>query len=139
MNLIEVYKHETEGYNPSLISDGWQAAFLNYADAEKLESIVKLDIHYLTDEVFVLLEGSSVLIAADIQNDVITYDLIDMQPGIIYNIPKNTWHKIAMQPGSKVCIVEKDNTHLGDFEFYDLSEAQKADLQQAVKQLLSNK
>ena len=139
MNLIEVYKHETEGYNPSLISDGWQAAFLNYADAEKLESIVKLDIHYLTDEVFVLLEGSSVLIAADIQNDVITYDLIDMQPGIIYNIPKNTWHKIAMQPGSKVCIVEKDNTHLGDFEFYDLSEKQKVELQQAVNQLLSNK
>ena len=29
MNLIEVYKHEAEGYNPSLISDGWQAAFLN--------------------------------------------------------------------------------------------------------------
>lgn len=137
MNLIEVYKHEAEGYNPSLISDGWQAAFLNYADAEKLESIEKLDIHYLTDEVFVLLEGESVLIAAEIKNDQITYDLINMKPGIIYNIPKNTWHKIAMQKGSKVCIVEKDNTHLGDFEFYDLSEEQKADLRNAVNQLLT--
>ena len=69
MNLIEVYKHEAEGYNPSLISDGWQAAFLNYADAEKLESIEKLDIHYLTDEVFVLLEGESVLIAIAIASE----------------------------------------------------------------------
>ena len=85
---------------------------------------------------FVLLEGESVLIAAEIENDQITYDLINMKPGIIYNIPKNTWHKIAMQKGSKVCIVEKDNTHLGDFEFYDLSEEQKADLRNAVNQLL---
>lgn len=139
MKLIETYRHDNEGYDPSFISDGWQAAFLNYAEAETLERIEKLDIHYQTDEVFVLLEGSSVLIAADICEGVITYDLIDMEPGIIYNIPKNTWHKIAMQKGSKVCIVEKSDTHLGDFEFYDLSEEQKADLQNAVKQLLSDK
>ncbi len=139
MNLIEIYKHEKEGYDPSFISDGWQVAFLNYAEAETLECIEKLDIHYLTDEVFVLLNGTAILIAADIQDNQISYDLINMQPGIIYNIPKNTWHKIAMYEGSKVCIVEKTNTHLGDFEFYNLSEEQKADLRRAVNQLITEK
>jgi len=137
MKLIEEYRHDSEGYNPCLITPGWQAAFLNYADAEALEQIVKLDIHYETDEAFVLLEGHSVLIAATIENDVVTYDLVDMQPSVIYNIPKNTWHKIAMKRGSKVCIIEKDNTHLGDFEFYDLSAQQQKELQDAVNNLLS--
>lgn len=136
MKLIEEYRHDSEGYCPSLISDGWQAAFLNYAPAEALEQIVKLDIHHLTDEAFVLLEGNSVLIAASIENDCVSYDLVDMQPGVIYNIPKETWHKIAMQPGSKVCIVEKANTHISDFEFYDLSDAQMKELQDAVNELL---
>ena len=44
-----------------------------------------------------------------------------------------------MYEGSKVCIVEKANTHLGDFEFYDLSEEQKADLRRAVNQLITEK
>lgn len=136
MKLIESYRHDGEGYDPCLISDGWQAAFLNYADAESLGQIVKLDIHHETDEAFVLLEGHSVLIAAAIENDKIDYDLIDMEPCVIYNIPKETWHKIAMQKGSKVCIVEKANTHIGDFEFYDLSAEQMKDLQDAVNQLI---
>ena len=137
MSLIELYQYENEGYNPSLISEVWQVAFLNYAEAESLERIDKLDIHYKTDEVFILLAGKAVLIAADIKGDVIEYDLIDMQPGIIYNIPKNTWHKIAMYKGSKVCIVERDNTHVSDFEFYYLSADKQLELQNAVKQLFA--
>jgi len=137
MKLIELYQHESEGYNPLLISQGWQVAILNYAKKGSLYEIDKLDIHYETDEVFILLEGKSVLIAADIVNDEIKYDLIDMQPNIIYNIPKNTWHKIAMYEGSKVCIVERDNTHVGDFEFYNLSEEQKLELQNAVNKILA--
>ena len=134
MKLIESYRFDAQGYDPTFISDGWQVAFLNYAPAEALESIVKLDIHFLTDEVFVLLEGRAVLIAATI-GDTITYDLADMVPGVIYNIPKNTWHKIAMYEGSKVCVVEKSNTHVSDFEFHDLSAKEQKDLQDAVNNL----
>ena len=134
MKLIEEYRHDSQGYDPTFISERWQVAFLNYAPAEALESIVKLDIHFRTDEVFVLLEGRAVLIAATIAES-ITYDLVDMKPGIIYNIPKNTWHKIAMYEGSKVCIIEKDNTHVSDFAFHNLSAREQKDLQQAVNSL----
>ena len=135
MNLIEKYQFEGEGYNPVLISREWQVAFLNYHVNESLESIVKLDIHHETDEVFILLEGHCTLIAAEINKGKITYDLKDMKPGIFYNIPCNTWHKIAMQPGCKVCIVEKSNTHVSDFEFYDLSKEEIADLRTQVNHL----
>lgn len=135
MNLIDQYTYDGEGYNPVLISREWQVAFLNYHKNEALESIDKLDIHYQTDEVFILLEGHCTLIAADIKDGKISYDLQDMKPGIFYNIPCNTWHKIAMKEGCKVCIVEKANTHVGDFEFYDLSEEQIQDLRSQVNSL----
>ncbi len=134
MKLIQTYRYDGQGYDPSFISDGWQVAFLNYAPAEALESIVKLDIHHQTDEVFVLLEGHAVLIAATIA-ETIEYDLVDMLPCVFYNIPRNTWHKIAMSEGSRVCIVEKSDTHVSDFEFHDLSLLEQKELQQAVKQL----
>ncbi|MBR5385543.1 MAG: hypothetical protein IK143_06760 [Bacteroidales bacterium] len=134
MKLIQSYRYDAPGYDPTFISDGWQAAFLNYAPAEALESIVKLDIHHETDEVFVLLRGHAVLIAATIDGK-ISYDLVDMVPGVIYNIPRETWHKIAMSQGSSVCIVEKSNTHISDFDFYDLSPSQRKELQEAVNNL----
>lgn len=132
MKLIEKYIFNGEGYSPLLISDGWQVAFLNYSETEALENIDKLDVHFKTDEAFVLLSGSAVLIAANIVGNDISYDTVNMKEDVIYNIPVNTWHKIAMYPGSKVCIIEKSQTHLSDFEFYNLSNEQKRLLREEV-------
>lgn len=105
------------GYAPFLIGDKWQVAFLNYAPEEALESIVKLDVHHYTDEVFVLLDGRAALIGAQVDDGGVAYEAVDMRPLCAYNIRRGVWHKIAMQPGSRVLIVENCNTHLGDFEF----------------------
>lgn len=138
MKLIEEYTYNKEGYNPSLISEGWQVAFLNYTATESLDSIDKLDIHLKTDEAFILLSGQAALIAAKITERDITYDIVDMKQYVIYNIPVNTWHKIAMYPGSKVCIIEKHLTHLSDFKFYHLSTEQKEVLKKEVNRCIKN-
>lgn len=132
MKIIDAYDYAGAGYAPFLIGDKWQVAFLNYAPEEALESIVKLDVHHYTDEVFVLLDGRAALIGAQISDGRIVYEVVDMQPMQAYNIRREVWHKIAMQPGSRVLIVENSNTHLGDFEFYDLSAAQIATLRETV-------
>lgn len=124
MKLIETYRHEGDGYNPFLIRDGWQVAVLNYSPAEDIESIRTLDIHHFTDEVFLLLKGDVVLVSACIDGDRIEYDNVRLKQGTIYNIPENVWHKVAMKPDSSVLIVEKDKTHIGDFEFHNLTQAQ---------------
>ena len=139
MQLIERYTHDAEGYTPFLIRPRWQVAILNYAPAEALGAIDKLDVHHLTDEVFVLLDGHSVLIAATVSDNIVSYQTADMQPGVVYNIPCGVWHKIAMHPGSKVLIVENPETHVGDFEFYELSAQQKAELAVAVNQAETNR
>ena len=137
MKIIDAYDYGGTGYAPFLIGDKWQVAFLNYAPEEALESIVKLDVHHYTDEVFVLLDGRAALIGAQVDDGGVAYEAVDMRPLCAYNIRRGVWHKIAMQPGSRVLIVENCNTHLGDFEFYDLSAEQIAALRETVVKVWS--
>jgi mannose-6-phosphate isomerase-like protein (cupin superfamily) len=137
MGTIEKYSIKDEGYHPFLIRDGWQVAQLNSDDNQKIENITKLDIHHQTDEVFILLKGIVVLITATINNNnqpVLEVEL--MKSEITYNIPVNTWHNIAMKEGSEVLIIEKSNTHVSDFEFYQLTEEQQMELREKVKEAL---
>lgn len=137
MKLIDIYDTGKAGYTPFLIGSKWQAAFLNYAPEEALESIVKLDVHHRTDELFVLLEGRAALIAARIDERGVSFEAVAMEPLRAYNIRRGVWHKIAMLPGSRTLIVENSNTHLGDFEFYDLTAEQIAALRATVRKALN--
>ena len=137
MKIIDEHTFEGKGYHPFLITDRWQVAYLNYAEAESLEQIEKLDIHHQTDEVFILLQGKAALIGASVTDQNINYDVVNMQPGIEYNIRREVWHKIAMQSGSQVLIIEKNDTHLNDFEFFELTESQKSQLRECVTKIVS--
>lgn len=134
--MIEVYHIKEKGYHPFLIREGWQVAQLNYMPELEIENIAKLDVHHLTDEVFILLKGHAVLIAASIVDGFVDFKMELMKPNITYNIPKGTWHNIAMVKGCETLIVERANTHVSDFEFYQLNEAKLKELRSRVKELL---
>lgn len=119
MKIIDEHTFEGKGYHPFLITDRWQVAYLNYAEAESLEQIEKLDIHHQTDEVFILLQGKAALIGASVTDQNITYDVVNMQPG------------------SQVLIIENNDTHLNDFEFFELTESQKSQLRECVTKIVS--
>lgn len=138
MALLEKYEIKKEGYDPFLIKEGWQVAQLNADESQRVENIVRIDIHYHTDEVFILTKGKAVLITAAIIDDKPVFELELMQQGVTYNVPVSTWHNIAMLEGSEVIIVEKDNTHLGDYEFFDLSTEKRNELINKVKELYNN-
>ena len=137
--IVDKYSHDNEGYNPYLISSKWQVAQLNYSPEQELENIVRLDVHRKTDEVFILTRGEAILIGAEIKDDNIMYDFVQMVPGITYNIRKDVWHNIVMNSGTEVIIVEDSNTHLplpeGDYEFYYLSDTQKEELIKQIENL----
>lgn len=135
MALLEKYETRKKGYDPFLIREGWQVAQLNADENQQVENISRIDIHYQTDEVFILTKGKAVLITATIINEKPKFELEIMEPGITYNVPVKTWHNIAMQKGCEVIIVEKNNTHLGDFEFFDLSENARKELIEKVNKL----
>ena len=132
MKLIEQYQISDNGYHPFLIRDGWQVAQLNYTSEQEIGNIKKLDIHHLTDEVFILLKGTSVLIGAEIKEDQVEFEVELLKPFVTYNIPAGTWHNIAMEKGSEIIIIEKSNTHLADFEYFQLRKNKQEELKRIV-------
>lgn len=137
MRLIELYATNNAGFNPFLISDGWQIAKLNYIKDQHISNINKIEVHHQTDEAFILLKGKSVLISVEIKDEKLTFKTKIMLQNVTYNVPKNVWHNIAMVEESEVLIVEKSNTHINDVEYQELNTAQIMDLQNEVKKILN--
>lgn len=98
----------------------------------------KIDKHLNTDEVFVLISGIAVLIAAEMKDSKIVYEFQKMKQGILYNIPKGVWHNIALSKDAKLLIVEKSYTHKNDFEYYWLTEKEQLEISDSIKELLSD-
>ncbi len=65
-----------------------------------------IERHTETDEVFVLTHGESVLFIAT--EDGIS--AFDMEPGVIYNVTKGTWHSVIGTKATTWLIVESTNT-----------------------------
>jgi mannose-6-phosphate isomerase-like protein (cupin superfamily) len=127
--LIEIFTYSETGYKPCLITSKWQAALLNYADTVAFSAMNRVEKHEHTDEVFVLLEGTATLIAAEFNNDgTVRWDVKPLQTGVIYNIPIGVWHNVAMSEDARIFIVEDANTHLNDVIYQSLSEAQQQEL-----------
>ena len=131
--FIEEYSHTETGYNPFLIRNNWQVAQLNHVSGQGFEDIEKIDVHLNTDEVFILLKGQAILIAAEKNEDRLSFQMVNMKEGITYNVPEMTWHNIAMSKDAQVIIIEDANTHLGDFEYYYLNAEQKQELYHWIK------
>jgi len=134
MKIIEQYEISDKGYHPFLIRDGWQVAQLNYSKEQEIDNLKKLDIHHLTDEVFVLLKGEAVLIGAAINGNDVTIEVEKMKPNITYNIPVDTWHNVAMRKGCEILIIEKSETHIGDFEFFPLTNEKRNEMKILVNE-----
>jgi len=131
--LIEAYRHSKEGYNPYLIGPKWQVAQLNFLPDLAPDAIKKVDVHHHTDETFLLMNGQAVLIAAEIQQNRIGFELINMEPKVLYNIPKGCWHNIALSLDAEVLITEDANTHIGDYEFHYLKEEDQKELYELIE------
>ena len=136
MQLIDTYEHKGEGFTPMFINKKWQVAQINFDPND--EEIRVIDIHFETDELFVLLEGNAVLIAAELSAaGVFTYEATNMESNIVYNIPRMTWHNISLLPGAKVLIFEDKDSHLGKYKRKPLAEGQIAELEDLINETIN--
>lgn len=109
---VEIYEYNGQNYNPTMHSDSWRVAFLNYGDATEKSKLSFVERHHLTDEVFVLLNGEATLLLGLDRKEMV------MEKGKIYNILKDAWHSIYMTPEAKVLIVENHNTSSENSEYF---------------------
>jgi mannose-6-phosphate isomerase-like protein (cupin superfamily) len=136
MNSIEKYVYDGTGYHPVLIREGWQVAVLNYLSGHGMNEIDKLEIHNKTDEVFILLKGMAILIIGEPDAEPLAFELVNMEQGQIYNIPKGCWHNIATDEDASLIIVENNNTHENDVFYLSLNAAQQKELENRIKEII---
>lgn len=134
--MIEKYIHTEQGYNPFLIRSGWQVAQLNYVPTHGLDDIDSIECHYATDEVFILFAGRAVLLSAEVDGNSIKFNVLNMECGVTYNVPRGLWHNIAMDIDAHIVIVENDNTHLNDVAYMELSTEQRNHAYRLIEEAL---
>lgn len=88
----------------------WRVAFLNSATEYLPENIDFAQYHRDTDEVFVLISGACTLISFGTDACALSSPkAIRMQPGRMYNVRRGVWHTHALDPETKVLIVENQD------------------------------
>lgn len=111
MSGIDIHRFDGGGYKPVVDFEGWRVAMLN-SDGEFLpENLTFAQRHPLTDEVFVLLEGSCVLLAfGDDAGALGPCEAVKLEKNTVYNVRQSVWHTHALMPHTRVLVVENRDT-----------------------------
>jgi hypothetical protein len=122
MNGLEITAYDEKGYKPLVDFESWRVALINGPSEYKPVKIPTLSCHCETDEIFVLLKGSCMLLiggAGDAPGEV---EKVWLKEGLLYNVTRGTWHNECLMPGAKVLIVENADTSSANSKNYELSE-----------------
>jgi mannose-6-phosphate isomerase-like protein (cupin superfamily) len=119
---VEIHTWEGEGYQPLVFTNAWMAALLNWEASMVLANAQEIERHNHTDEVFVLTRGRAALYLASFAG----FEMIELQPGQLYNVTAGSWHNLLATPDASFVIVENRDTHLNDTEIRRLTSGERA-------------
>ncbi len=127
--MIEQSQYTGEGLSLVYDEGEWVIGIKNYKAANDISALRTLERHTLTDESFVLLEGSCTLLVYDKERGSLTYST--MEPGSVYTISRGIWHTTVMKPNTKMILIERSGTSMDNSDLLDLPvekirEAQKS-------------
>ena len=134
-NLLDVSEYSGEGYMPLVDFDAWRVAVLNYIDELLPESLVAMQRHDETDEVFVLLNGRCILFLGSGDEMIDEIYAEDLRPLKFYNVKKGCWHTHTLSKDAAVLIVENRTTTSDNSPMIDLSATQRHEIVNLAQQL----
>lgn len=103
--MIEELNYEGADFGIIKKTENWVIGAGNYGDS--LGKFSKIECHRETDEAFVLIKGEAKLIEMP-EKDV--YLEKKLEYGIVYVVPKGTWHHLIVERDSHVLIFENSGT-----------------------------
>lgn len=115
MNGLEIIEYNGAGFDPSFNSDGWRVAFLNYGEENAEGKITFLERHLLTDEVFILVNGSAKMLIGENGTE------LDMEKNKLYVVKKAVWHNVVMSEDAKFIIIENHSTCKENSEYMNFT------------------
>jgi hypothetical protein len=111
MKYYETFDFTGIGYSKLFHYQSWRVAILNYIEELEVDQINYVECHEKTDEAFVLLNGRCKLIFAEVVNqDVVGFHTLDLEPHKIYKIPCGIYHTHTLSHDAKVLVIEEENT-----------------------------
>ena len=122
MSGLEIYSSEEPGFKTMVNFGSWRTAISNGPESYQRKEIKSLSRHLETDEVFILIKGSCLLLSAGTGDSPAEVCKTWMEEGKMYNVTKSTWHGTIMLPGTKVMIVENRETGPQNSESREIAE-----------------
>ena len=122
MSGLEIYSSEEPGFKPMVNFGAWRTAISNGPSEYKRKEVKSLSRHLETDEVFILVKGSGLLLTAGSADAPGEVKKTWMESGVMYNVTKATWHGTILLPGAKVMIVENRETGPENSESREIAE-----------------
>ncbi|GIP23141.1 cupin [Paenibacillus sp. J22TS3] len=133
----DIFIHEGEGIQCVYKNEKWLVCIKNWKPDNDIDGIYRLEVHRETDEQFILVKGKAILLAADRADDKFDIELIEMEPGKVYNIPQDTWFYTIMQKDTVMTYVQDANTTNENSEYCNMSEAELADVRTRALEIFS--
>lgn len=102
IKMVEIEECTYNGEDFSVLKEyeGWKIGFLRYG--QRFSAFTEMERHLLTEEAFVLLNGSAILYTEN--------ESRAMEYCKLYNIPRGVWHHIVVSEDALVLVVENSNT-----------------------------
>jgi ureidoglycolate hydrolase len=131
---IMSWEYGAEGLKRVYENSKWMVGVKNWKPANDVANIDCLERHNETDELFILLAGSCVLLSANEKaGGGLALLVTRMEPGKVYNIPRTLWHNTVTSKDVKLILVEDSSTGAKNSDVVQLDVAQIA----AAKKLVA--
>ena len=108
--LIEVFEHTGEGISEVYNNGKWLLSINNWREVNSVEKIARLEIHYTTDQQFMLISGKAcLLLAPEGMDDTTKIQVLPLEVGKIYNLPVKTWFNNVLSKDCKLMYCESSD------------------------------
>lgn len=123
---IESYTYAGEAMKRVYENEKWTIGVKNWKPGSDPGMIDCLERHNETDELFVLVHGSCVLVCAEETENGLRFSSVKMEPGTVYNIPQSLWHNAITSKDAKLIVMEDVSTGANNSDMLSLDEEQTA-------------
>lgn len=123
---IESYNYTGEAMARVYENEKWTIGIKNWKPGSDPGGIDCLERHNETDELFVLVRGSCVLVCAEETGAGLEFSSVEMELDTVYNIPRGLWHNAITSRNAKLIVMEDVSTGMNNSDLLSLNEEQTA-------------
>jgi hypothetical protein len=124
-HLIEIREYAGSGYQPLVDYGAWRVAILNFLEGVHPDRCDQMERHNETDEVFVLLKGSAILLLGKGEQAVDSIHPQVMESCKLYNVKRHVWHTVIMSKDASILITENCDTTRQNSNYIPLTPDQR--------------